>query len=360
MKKINVRHLNIKRIASSKIPNNFYKRDILLNNPLKINKNYFQEPNKETQKNKNKRTKKNINEEEKGDINIFNKTFSNKNMFSRITPKDNLYKLNNPKSSFGFKQIPVGKKLPRNMSSNSFSKDSTLYKTKNRLLSSVKLEKLKNKNQTIAISPKRSTFYPKKARSLSASALNILSKNSLKKPNEMLSNKTFGNGGFITALDPVVGENQVGFNQSHDRDDNRSYFMRKLKDEKRFLSYFDIQRILFLDRRVYKPDMEFERKIYQLKNDNSDEFITNFNLDKYRITILRLFQRQVSSKNFEIMKKNFENINKGWRLRENKYKRRRKIVRNPTSETEREIKYNQLKMEREKRIQEKYAKKKKQ
>ena len=97
MKKINVRHLNIKRIASSKIPNNFYKRDILLNNPLKINKNYFKEANKETKKNKNKRAKKNINEEEKSDINIFNKTFSNKHMFSRITPKDNLYKLNNSK-----------------------------------------------------------------------------------------------------------------------------------------------------------------------------------------------------------------------------------------------------------------------
>ena len=60
------------------------------------------------------------------------------------------------------------------------------------------------------------------------------------------------------------------------------------------------------------------------------------------------------------MKKNFENINKGWRLRDNARKRRRKIIRNPTSETERELKYNQLKMEREKRIKERYTKKKKQ
>ena len=355
MKKINVRQLNIKRIASSKIPNNFYKKGILLNNNLKLNKNYFHEPNK----NKNNGSKKNLNEEEKSDINIFNKTFSNKTMLSRLKPKDNLYKINDRKSSVKFNKIPLDKKLPRNISSNSISKDSTLYRTKNRLLSSVKLENFKNKNQTLAISPKRSSFCPKNARSFSASAINILSKNNLKKQNEMLSNKTLGNGGFITALDPIVGENQVAFNQSHDKSDNRSYFMRKLKDEKRFLSYFDIQRILYLDRKVYKPDMEFERKIYQLKNDNSDEVIMNFNFDKYKLTILRLFQRQVSSQNLEIMKKNFENINKGWRLRDNARKRRRKIVRNPTSETERELKYNQLKIEREKRIKERYTKKKK-
>ena len=137
---------------------------------------------------------------------------------------------------------------------------------------------------------RKSSFNSKNFRALSASAKNINGQYYFKKKYGSMDNtKIIGHGGFITALDPALQQNQIRFTKSSDRIDNRSYLMRKLGGEKKYLSYFDIQRILFLDRRVYKPDLEFERKIYQLKNDNSDEFITNFNLDKYRITILRLF-----------------------------------------------------------------------
>ena len=352
MQKINIRHLDIKRNYSSKTPNYFNKKNIVNKHPLRINKNYFGESNKEIKKNKIK----NKSEEEKSDINIFNKTYNNKPMFRRITPKDNLYINNNRKSIPENQKIIDSKKLPRNMSTHSLSKDSTLYKTKNRFLSSAILERYKNKNQTM-VSPKKSTFYHKNGRSFSA--LNINNKNSYNNL-EAKKSRTLGSGGFITALDPIIGQNQVGFNKSNDRSDNRSYFIRKINEEKKFLSYFDIQRILFLDRKVYKPDKEFEKKIYDLKNNNSDEFIMNFNFDKYKITILRLFQNHVSSKNYEIMKKYFENINKGWRWKNNSRKLRRRIVKKDLSfETDRELRYNQMKFERQNKIREKYSKNKK-
>ena len=350
MENVNVRHLNIKRISSSKTPNDLNRKTVISKYPFRINKNYFRESNKENKKNLSREIENTIIEEEKEDSNRFRKTYNNKPMFHRITPKSTFYNIYNRKNSVEDKKMNANKKLPRNMSTHSLSKDSTLYRTKNRLLSSVKL-----KNKSMALSPKRSTFYPKNGRSFSAININNNNK-SIKINNEAKKSNTIGNGGFITALDPVVGQNQIIFDQSDTRSDNRSYFLRKLKAEKKFLSYFDIQRILFLDRKVYKPNKEFEKKIYQLKNNNSDEFIMNFDFDKYKLTILRLFQRQVSSQNFEIMKKNFELINKGWKWRDNSKKRRRRIVRSVTSETERELRYIQKKLERKERIREKYSK----
>ena len=353
---MNLRKLDIRRLSSSKIPNNNYKRDIFPKNTFRINKHYFGGSNED---NKIIGNRQDLKEEEKSDINIFNKTYNNKHMFSRIAQIDNFNKLNNHKAIGEINKRNVEKKLPRSMSSNSLSKDSTLYKTKNRFLTSVKYDKFKKKNQTIALNPKRNSFNPRNGRSFSANNININSINSFTKADEVLNNQNLGNGEFITALDPMIEQNQVVFNQSNKRSNNRSYFIRKLNDEKKFLSYFDIQRILFLDRKIYKPDKEFEKKVYDLKNNNSKEFIKNFNFDKYKILILRLFQNQVSSQNFTKMKKNFEDISKGWRLRDNSRKRRRKLEKIPTTETERELKYNQHIKEREKRIQEKFGNKKK-
>lgn len=355
MKKINIKRLDKQRIYSTKTQSYLDNKNLLARGPLKIAKNYFRGSNEGLKNDKINVIRKSIKEEEKNGINNFNKTYNNnKPMFHRVSPKNNLNKLNNPKSGIIYNKKIEGQKLPRNISANSISKDSTLYKTKNRFLSSVKLENYKNKNLSMALSPKRGNLNPKNGRSFSA--VNINNKNSFKNIHNVKNSNTLDNGGFITALDPALVQNQIGFNRSNTRSENRSYFLRKLNEEKRFLSYFDIQRILFLDRKVYKPDKEFEKKVYDLKNNNSDEFITNFNFDKYKLTILKLFQRQVSAQNYDIMKKNFDYIGRGWGLRDNAKKRRRKRKRNVTSETERELKYNHLKLERETRIREKYGK----
>ena len=349
------RHLNLRKNISNKTPICIYNKFNFNHDPLRMNQNYLKESNNK----KIKEIKKVFKEEEKTDINTFNKTYNNKPMYYKIRKKENSYNLNNRRTTEDFHKINNDKKLPRNISSHSISKGSTLYKTKNRLLNSIRPDN--QNNRTVAVSPKRSILYPKKGRALSAATINInklnlKNKNSLKKNSETRINRTLGNGGFITALDPVVGQNQLSFIKTNNNSNNRSYFLRRLKSEKKFLSYFDIQRILFLDRKVYKPDKEFEKKIYELKNNNSDEFIMNFNFDEYKFLILRLFQRQVSSKNYEIMKKNFEIINRGWKQKEGLKKRHnRRLIKSATSATERELKYNQEKLEREKRIREKYA-----
>ena len=361
MKTINLKQLNIKRYSSNIFHNNYIKKEIPKNSFVLTNYNFFQRSNKNKKNLKSKETTNNLLEEEKSDINLFNKTYTNKTMLSRLTPKENLIKINNVKTGNDFHKKLSAKNLPRTFSSNNFSKDSTLYKTKNRLLSSLKFDRFKkNKNKSMILSrKKRSTFYPKNFKTLSVSAKNINYNNYLKKNNGFMDNKTFGNGGFITALEPNLAKNQKKFNKSSDKVDNRSYFMRKLGGEKKYLSYFDIQRILFLEKKVYKPDIEFEKKIYDLKNNNTDEFISNFNLDNYEQTILLLFQKHVSIKNYEIMKRNFEAINKAWKQRSRSTSRLRRITKIPTSATEREMKYNQLKKERAERIREKYSRKEK-
>ena len=184
--------------------------------------------------------------------------------------------------------------------------------------------------------------------------LNINNQNRLKRNSgDKFSSKTLGKGGFITALEPIEKENRSMLNNTNNYSDDRSYFMRKLKGEKRYLSYFDIQRLLYFDRHVYKPDKKFEKQIYDLKNNNSDEFITNFKLDDYKVTILRLFKNKVSDKNYDILKKNFDIIQNIWSFKNTSKHRRTKITKYETTETEREQIYNKQKSERAKRIKEK-------
>ena len=46
MNEVNIRRLNIKRVASSYIPNRLNKKDLLRSkSQIKYNKNYFREPN---------------------------------------------------------------------------------------------------------------------------------------------------------------------------------------------------------------------------------------------------------------------------------------------------------------------------
>ena len=61
-------------------------------------------------------------------------------------------------------------------------------------------------------------------------------------------------------------------------------------------------------------------------------------------------QNKKNTKNYEIMKKNFEIINRGWKQKEGLKKRHnRRLIKSATSATERELKYNQEKLEREKK-----------
>lgn len=347
---MNLNRLNIKRISSGIMTNKYNKSGLSSKNPLRINKNYF----RDSSNNKIKEIKEDFNEEEKNDVNTFNKTYNKKPMFQHLKQKDSSININNRRTSQNFYNNIGDKKLPRNISSHNISKDSTLYKTKNRLLSSVRLENYNNRNRTVAISPKRNSLNPKNGRAFSASMININNKNSLKRKSDMNGiNKTLGSGGFITALEPILAENNKDTNKSNGMSDNRSYFLRRIRSEKRFLTYFDIQRILFLERKVYKTDKAFEKKIYLLKKNNSDEFITNFNFDKYKIAILRLFQNKVSPQNYDIMKKYFDMINRGWGYKNVSRSRKKKRTRKIDSEVDREIKYNQEKFEKERRLKEK-------
>lgn len=346
MNEVNIRRLNIKRVASSYIPNRLNKKDLLRSkSQIKYNKNYFREPNNKIINEK----RKSATEEEKSAINIFNKTYTKKPLLQNIKSKElpnKLNKLNSPQS--------LDKNGIRRETS-TISKNTTFYKTKNRLISSIKPNnKGNNFIRTMALSSKRSSFYPNKGRSLSATMLNINNQNRLKRNSrDKFSSKTLGKGGFITALEPIEKENHSMLNNTNNYSDDRSYFMRKLKGEKRYLSYFDIQRLLYFDRHVYKPDKKFEKQIYDLKNNNSDEFITNFKLDDYKVTILRLFKNKVSDKNYDILKKNFDIIQNIWSFKNTSKHRRTKITKYETTETEREQIYNKQKSERAKRIKEK-------
>ena len=346
MNEVNIRRLNIKRVASSYIPNRLNKKDLLRSkSSIKFNKNYFREPNNKIINEK----RKSANEEEKSAINIFNKTYTKKPLLQNIKSKElpnKLNKLNSPQS--------LDKNGIRRETS-TISKNTTFYKTKNRLISSIKPNNNGNNFiRTMALSSKRSSFYPNKGRSLSATMLNINNQNRLKRNSrDKFSSKTLGKGGFITALEPIEKENHSMLNNTNNYSDDRSYFMRKLKGEKRYLSYFDIQRLLYFDRHVYKPDKKFEKQIYDLKNNNSDEFITNFKLDDYKVTILRLFKNKVSDKNYDILKKNFDIIQNIWSFKNTSKHRRTKITKYETTETEREQIYNRQKSERAKRIKEK-------
>ena len=83
----------------------------------------------------------------------------------------------------------------------------------------------------------------------------------------------------------------------------------------------------------------------------------NFNLNTYKIKVLNLFQKNVSHQNFTIMKKNFDLLSKAWKWKDNLKCHTRKKRAVSTTQTEREIKYNQNKIDRENRIKNRTTKK---
>ena len=288
------------------------------------------------------------------DINIFNK----KTTFSRKRTKEVSFKLNNMIEEI--KKIDDNendnesrneyKNLVRNFSS--ISKESTMYKTKKKFYSSTQL---KNYINNIILDEKNTKYKKlknnkKEKRIIRSFSTNNSINNNLNKINN--NNNIFGNNQFITALNPIMNKRNSAKILT-DNKSSKSFFFNKIKAEKKFLTYFDIKKIYFLDKKVYKPNEEFEKEINKLKRNNSNKFIMNFNFDSYKMTILNLFQKYVSHQSFDTMKKNFELINKAWIWKDNLKCHTRKKRANSLSQTEREMKYNQNKIDRENRIKSK-------
>ena len=336
LKKINLTNIvGIKELIKYKKLKNLNNKNDMA---LKINKDYLKEKYKFDSNNSNNN---NVNEDSKNDVKLFNKTYNNKPFLSRKNIKEVSFKLNDvSKIVEEPDDEPQIQKLMRNFSSN--SKDSTMYKTKKKFFSSSQLKSPlssdgKNRNYIRLNSNRKNSFFGRKIiRSYSAN--NIINKNNIGP----------GQSAFITALNPTISHR----NDLKKRSDNsnKSYFYNKIKSEKKFLTFYDIKKIYFLDKKVYKPNKEFEKEVNKLKRNNSNEFITNFNFDVYKMTILNLFQNQVSYHNFDILKKNFDVINKGWKWKDNLKCHVRNRKRISTSQTEREMIYSQNKIDRENRI----------
>ena len=325
-------------IKYKKLKNMNNKNDIA----LKVNKDYLKEKFKFDLNNSNNNNINKVNEDSKNDIKLFNKTFNNKPFLSRKNIKEVSFKLNDVSKIIEQPDDePQIKKLMRNFSSN--SKESTMYKTKKKFFSSSQLKNPlssdeKNRNYIRLNSSRKNSLYGRKLiRSFSAN--NLIDKNIIGS----------GQSAFITAVNnPLINHrNEL---KKRSENSNKSYFFNKIKSEKKFLTFYDIRKIYFLDKKVYKPNKEFEKEVNKLKRNNSNEFITNFNFDIYKMTILNLFQNQVSYHNFDIMKKNFDVINKGWKWKDNLKCHVRNRKRISTSQTEREMIYSQNKIDRENRI----------
>ena len=347
MSKTEIRKLDLKNIGGIKGLINYKK---IKNSNKKNNKN----PKNLFRESKIKSIENNKNDEDK---NNFNKTFNNKPMFKRKKTKEVSFKLNNIVDEI--KKVDDNdndnenknevKKLIRNFSS--FSKESTMYRTKKKFPSSTQLknnikanitydDKYKN-NNNINNRIKRSKE-PKIVRSFSANNL-------FNKDNNINNNNIFSGSQFITALNPLLNQRNSAKIITDNNKSSKSFFFNKIKSEKKFLTYFDIKKIYFLDKKVYKPNKEFERQVNKLKRNNSTQFIMNFNLDNYKMKVLNLFQKHICHQNFDIMKKNFDLITKAWKWKDNlKCHVRKKPV--SSTQTEREIKYNQHKIDRENRI----------
>ena len=320
-----------------------------INKNSKVYSNIFRKTNSLKPLNIKKENEKNSIDEPLG---ILNKTYNN-NFFQRKKTKEVSFKLNNIVDEIKKEDHDNDnenknevKKLIRNFSSN--SKQSTMYKTKKKFFSSTQLKnKFNSFEEKNNINKNRrsikSAIEKKFVRSFSANNIMANTKSNI-----------FGDTQFITALNPNFNKRNSARKLS-DNKSSKSYFFNRIKEEKKFLTYFDIKKIYFLDKKVYKPNKKFEREVTKLKRNNSNKFIMNFNLDSYKMTILNLFQKHVSIQNFDIMKKNFEMISKAWKWKDNLkcHHRKRKVV--PTSQTEREILYNQNKIDRENRIKSKNA-----
>ena len=343
-KKIELSNIaGIKELIKYKKLNNLNNKNDIA---LKINKNYLKEkfkfePNNSNSNNNNNNNANKVNEDSKNDIKLFNNTFNNKPFLQRKNVKEISFKLNNiSKIKEESEEEPEIQKLMRNFLSN--SKESTMYKTQKKFFSSSQLRNplssdKKNRNYIRLNSNKKNSFIGRKLiRSFSAN--NIINKNNIGS----------GQSAFITALNPLMNHRNVMKKISDNS--NKSYFYNKIKSEKKFLTFYDIKKIYFLDKKVYKPNKEFEKEVNKLKRNNSNEFITNFNFDIYKMTILNLFQNQVSYHNFDVMKKNFDVINKGWKWKDNLKCHVRNRKRISTSQTEREMIYSQNKIDRENRI----------
>lgn len=109
----------------------------------------------------------------------------------------------------------------------------------------------------------------------------------------------------------------------------------KINQPKKFLTFFDKQKIDFLDRTVYKPNKRFEYEVNKLKRNNSTKAIKNFNIYRYKNKVLKIFNNEVSYKNFDVLKKNFGKIIQGWNANLKFHFNRPQI--SPKSATEREL-----------------------
>ena len=59
--------------------------------------------------------------------------------------------------------------------------------------------------------------------------------------------------------------NQGNLIKEIENKNSKSFFYNKIKAEKKFLTYFDIRKIYFLDKKVYKPNKKFEKQVNKLK-----------------------------------------------------------------------------------------------
>ena len=335
MNKIKIKKLDLKNIVGIKNLVNYTKIKDSNQNNLIINKNSLKKSKSMKSFEKN---------------NTFNKTSLNKEFLSRKKVKEVSFKLDNIEQ---IKKVDYFdndneskkefKKLINNFSP--ISKESTMYKTRQKFFSSNQLtNKINNLVEEKSNNSKRrkSDLDHNMIRPFSAN-------NSINKIFNKNNNNIFGDSQFITALSPFSAKNKS----------NKSFYFKKINAEKKFLTFFDIKKIYFLDKKVYKPNKEFEKKIIKLKNKNSDKFIQNFNLNSYKIYVLNLFQKHVSHQNLEKMKKNFDLITKAWKWKDNLKYHTRKRRAASASQTEREMKYNQDKIDRENRIKSKNIKNKK-
>lgn len=357
MSKIEIRKINLNNIVGIK---NLIKyketKNLFKNNFRTINKKYFKE-SKSIKSVGSIIKKENEKKKFQENQNFFNKTFNNKSMLQRKKTNDASFKLNKIIEGYRKKYDSESNKEINNDNEgkselkkiikdfSSISNESTMYKTKKKFFSSTQLN---NNSKNIAyidkyINRRRFSYYKGRKIIRSLSANNLL--NNLTQNN----NNLFSGSQFITALKPLKNKRNSSKKMS-DNESSKSFFFKKIKDEKKFLTYFDIKKIYFLDKKVYKPNKEFENNIIKLKKNNSSKFIINFNLDSYKMTVLNLFQKHVAQKNYEIMKKNFDLICKAWYWNDKMKCHVKKKIVEPISQTEREILYNQLKIERENRI----------
>ena len=309
MSKIEIQKLDLKNILGKKKLVNYKKIE-------KLNKNFENHKKKKNIKSLENNIDEKENHKKEEHMKIINKSYNKNHIFSRKNTKEVSFKLNkivdeikkvddNENDNESRNEFKI---LVRNFSS--ISKESTMYKTKKKFYSSTQL---KNNINCIKTQEKNNNNYKDNKRAIrSFSANNLMNINKINSKNHDI----FGGNQFITALNHLSNKRNSA-KKITDNKSSKSFFFNKIKAEKKFLTYFDIKKIYFLDKKVYKPNEEFEKAVNKLKRNNSTKFIMNFNFDSYKMTVLNLFQKHVSHQTFDIMKKNFELINKAWKWKDN-------------------------------------------